>query len=98
MTEPKLDKESPSLTPHGDILRVPGVNHQNPEPQREPDIDTPPKPGDPPPSPEDPDIPGTTPPDPKAPAHPITPTLGTKPKPSQSRSHNPAPRSALFCP
>lgn len=24
MTKPKLDKESPSLTPHGDILDVPG--------------------------------------------------------------------------
>ena len=24
MTEPELDKESPSLTPHGDVIRVPG--------------------------------------------------------------------------
>lgn len=76
MAEPKLDKGSPSLTPHGDTLKMPGESHR---PERQPDVGVPPKPGQPMPNPENPDLPGTMPPDPDGPGkgQPIPPEMDT---------------------
>jgi len=56
MTTWKMDKDSPSLTPHGDPLKVPGKNSDT-----RPDdkgIDLPAEPGRPTPGPSHPDLPG----------------------------------------
>lgn len=38
MTQPELDKGSPSLRPHGDILKTPGASaEQEPQPADKPD-------------------------------------------------------------
>lgn len=54
------------------------ISHR-PDHQRDPDIDVPPKPGQPMPNPENPDLPGTTPPDPDDPGQgqPIPPEMDT---------------------
>lgn len=79
MAVPELDKGSPSLAPHGDILKVPGADSHRPDHQREPDINVPPKPGQPLPNPENPDLPGTAPSDPDDPGQgqPIPPEMDT---------------------
>ena len=61
MTKPKLDQDSPSLTPHGDVLRVPGGQTDGGKPADKPDekgIDVPAEPGRPTPDPSHPDLPG----------------------------------------
>ncbi len=61
MTMPKLDRESPSLAPHGDVIRTPG----------EKGMDVPAEPGRPTPAPTNPDLPGG-PPEPVDPGKPPT--------------------------
>ncbi|NYT81371.1 hypothetical protein H0A70_07695 [Alcaligenaceae bacterium] len=56
---------TPAGKPDQDYMRKP--NAHRPDPQREPPIDVPPKPGQPLPNPENPDLPGTTPIDPDDP-------------------------------
>lgn len=78
MTKPKLDEGSPSLTPHGDTLKVPGTTAENgSRPPGEP-FDIPANPGQPAPYPENPDLPGG-PPEPAEPGQgqPIPPELDT---------------------
>lgn len=57
MTTPKLDKGSPSLTPHGDALTTPDSNGKDKKPN-EKGIDIPEKPGQPKPYPTTPGQPG----------------------------------------
>ena len=67
MTQTKLNKGSPSLAPHGDILKVPGDgNAEGGRLPGEPSTDVPANPGEPAPYPENPDLPG-------GPAEPIDP-------------------------
>lgn len=61
MTKPKLDKESPSLTPHGDVIRTPGGSDKSDKPGDK-GIDAPAEPGRPTPSPSSPGQPSTKPP------------------------------------
>jgi hypothetical protein len=79
MAQPKLDKDSLSLTPPGDTLGVPGDGGHRRDHQPEPNIDVPPKPGQPLPNPENPDLPGTPPSDPDDPGQgqPIPPEMDT---------------------
>lgn len=74
-----LDDGSPSLKPHGDVIRTPGENEPGASrPPNAPGTDVPPKPGQPVPYPENPDLPGT-PPEPAEPdqGQPIPPELDT---------------------
>ncbi|WP_397474878.1 hypothetical protein [Pusillimonas sp.] len=71
MTKRKLDKDSPSMTPHGDVLKVPGgTGGENDKPDDK-GIDVPAEPGKPTPGPSSPDLPGG-PPEPVAPGKPPT--------------------------
>ncbi len=65
MTQPKLDQESPSLTPHGDVLKTPGGKSKDGKPGSK-GIDLPEKPGQPTPYPTNPGHPG-------GPAEPVDP-------------------------
>jgi len=93
MTKPKLDKNSPSLTPHGDILKVPDGKAKNgkstdksiPESSRPPAGPGPGIPGQPSqpmPHPEPTDVPGET-PEPEEPGQgqPIPPELASTARP-----------------
>jgi len=55
------------------------ASHNRPDRPRDPDINVPPKPGQPLPNPENPDLPGTTPSDPDDPGQgqPIPPEMDT---------------------
>lgn len=79
MNRPKLDPESPSLRPHGDVLQVPGGDKpDNGRPPGKHETDLPPTPGDPLPYPENPDIPGNpTEPGEPGQGQPIPPELDT---------------------
>jgi len=77
MAQTEMDKESPSMRPHGDVLKTPGENGpDNSRPPGDPDVGVPPKPGGPLPRPENPDTPGS-PPEPSEPGQgqPIPPEL-----------------------
>lgn len=79
MTQTKLDRGSPSLTPHGDTLRTPGSDRpEGSRPPNEPGVDVPAKPVQPAPYPENPDLPGD-PPEPVDPGQgqPIPPEMET---------------------
>ena len=66
MNTRKLDKDSPSMKPHGDILKVPGGTGREEDKQDEKGIDVPAEPGRPTPGPSSPDLPG-------GPAQPVDP-------------------------
>lgn len=71
MTKPALDKGSPSLTPHGDVLQTPGGSKGEAGKPDEKGLDVPAKPGQPTPYPTKPDHPGG-PPEPVDPGKPPT--------------------------
>lgn len=58
MANPKLDKDSPSMTPHGDILKVPGGAGGKDDKSDEKGIDVPAEPGKPTPGRSSSDVPG----------------------------------------
>lgn len=66
MVKPKLDKESPSLTPHGDVLQTPGKEKDK---RDDKGFDLPEQPGQPTPYPTNPGHPGG-PPEPADPGKP----------------------------
>lgn len=71
MTTRKLDKDSPSMTPHGDVLNVPGGSGHKDDKAKDKGIDVPAKPGQPTPGPSHPNLPGG-PPEPVDPGKPPT--------------------------
>lgn len=77
MTLKELDRESPSLAPHGDVLSPSKSGTAGHRPPREPDTDVPPTPGEPTPYPENPDVPGPREPGEPDQGQPIPPELDT---------------------
>ncbi len=77
MAPKELEKESPSLKPHGDVVRMPDAGKAGSRPPGEPGTGVPPTPGEPTPSPDEPDAPGKLEPGEPDQGQPIPPELDT---------------------